>query len=106
VLNDRPPGAATAARASSVCAITTGQPYRCTAAVLVPTAAERPVEEEPAAAAEPVEDDKAIAFKLYELLRAADMQVRGRSRCAASNSSSGSTGSGAPEANYTCPAAV
>jgi hypothetical protein len=24
----------------------------------------------------PVEDDKAIVFKLYELLRAADMQVR------------------------------
>ena len=39
-----------------------------------------PVEEEPAeeaaAAAEPVEDDRAIAFKLYELLREADMEVR------------------------------
>jgi hypothetical protein len=39
-----------------------------------------PVEEEPAAEYEapksPVEDDKAIVFKLYELLRAADMEVR------------------------------
>lgn len=39
-----------------------------------------PVEEEPAAEDEapksPVEDDKAIVFKLYELLRAANMEVR------------------------------
>jgi hypothetical protein len=31
---------------------------------------------EEAAAAEPEEDERAIVFKLYELLRAADMEVR------------------------------
>lgn len=32
--------------------------------------------EDAAAAAEPEEDERAIVFKLYELLRAADMEVR------------------------------
>lgn len=62
-------------------------------------AAERPaaVEEEEAEedpSAEAVEDDKTIAFKLYELLRQADMEVSLHSRSSNSASASASSKQG------------
>lgn len=54
----------------------------CAAAADRPAPAEEPAAEEEEAPKSPVEDDKAIVFKLYELLRVADMEVGG-SRVAA-----------------------